>query len=297
MSQIFDALRQSESDRSGAEVSAATELLEVVEQSATQAKPRGEQRKTKVNRESAVSITAAHAQLSAQNKFVCITDPNSLAAEKFRFLGIRLRYLQQKKPIKCVLITSSVAGEGKSTVAGNIACALAASKQQKVLLLEGDLRRPSLGDQLGISNLPGLCELLESAPEQGTNVYRLDDLGICILPAGGSMRNPLEFLQPVRVSALLDQLAPNFDWIIIDSPPVLPLADTSIWMRLSDAVLLVTRPAMTGRRQLQQSLEAVEQSKLLGAILNGSREAAPNNYYQYYGSRSAAAQPVSDPSA
>jgi capsular exopolysaccharide synthesis family protein len=297
MSQIFDALRQSESDRSGAEASAATELLEVVERGATQAKPRGAQRRTNVNRESAVRITAAHAQLSSQNKFVCITDPNSLAAEKFRFLGIRLRYLQQKKPIKCVLITSSVAGEGKSTVAGNIACALAASKQQKVLLLEGDLRRPSLGNQLGISNLPGLCELLESAREQATNVYRLEDLGICILPAGGSMRNPLEFLQPVRVSALLDQLGPNFDWIIIDSPPVLPLADTSIWMRLSDAVLLVTRPAMTGRRQLQQSLEAVEQSKLLGAILNGSREAAPNNYYQYYGSRSAAAQPVIDPSA
>ena len=295
MSQIFDALRQSESDRSGAGASVATELLEACEQNSNHATARGELRKAKVSAESAVTFTMAHAQLSSQNKFVCVTDPDSLAAEKFRFLGIRLRYLQQKKPIKCVLITSSVAGEGKSTVAGNIACALAASKQQKVLLLEGDLRRPSLGEQLGISNLPGLCELLEAPPERVTNIYRLEKLGICILPAGGSLRNPLEFLQPGRVSALLERLAPNFDWIIIDSPPVLPLADTSIWMRLSDAVLLVTRPAMTGRRQLQQSLEAVEQSKLLGAILNGSREASPNNYYQYYGSRSTAALPLSRP--
>ena len=69
---------------------------------------------------------------------------------------------------------------------------------------------------------------------------------------------------------------------MIDSPPVLPLADTSIWMRLADAILLVTRPGTTAKRQLQRSLEAIEQSKLLGAVLNGSREAATNNYYYRY---------------
>jgi capsular exopolysaccharide synthesis family protein len=294
MSQIFDALRQSESDRSGAEVSAAAELLEVVEQNANRAIVRGAQRKAKVDHETAVAFATVHVRMSPQNKFVCFTDPDSLAAEKFRFLGIRLRYLQQKKPIKCILVTSSVAGEGKSTVAGNLACVLAASKQQKVLLLEGDLRRPSLGEQIGIGNLPGLCELLEVTPEKLTNIYSLEELGICILPAGGSLRNPLEFLQPGKVSGLMDRLAPRFDWIIIDSPPILPLADTSIWMRLSDAVLLVTRPSMTARQQLQRSLEAIEQSKLIGAIMNGSREATANNYYQYYGSRSGTTPPVSD---
>ena len=90
----------------------------------------------------------------------------------------------------------------------------------------------------------------------------------------------------------MQRLEGGFDWIVVDSPPILPLADTSIWMRLTDAILLVTRPGTTAKRQLQRSLEAIEQSKLLGAVLNGSKEAVANNYY-YYSSRSAAPQRAS----
>jgi capsular exopolysaccharide synthesis family protein len=298
MSQIFDALRQSESDRSGTQVSVARELLEAAEshKNVDQVPIRSERPVVIPHRDQLASFKTVPVKLSPDNKFVSITDTDSLAAEKFRFLGIRLRYLQQKKPMKSLLVTSSVPGEGKSTVAGNLACALAASKLQKVLLLEGDLRRPSLAHQLGLENYPGLCESLESSPEEATNIYRLEELGLWVLPAGGSPRNPLEFLQPAKVSVLVDRLTSFFDWIIIDSPPILPLADTIIWMRLADAVLLVTRPGTTAKRQLHRSLEAVEQSKLLGAVLNGSREAVPNSYY-YYTARPAAAHSVAPPSS
>ncbi len=286
MSQIFDALQRSETDRSGTEVSAAKELLEVVERNAAQlatvAEPQKKEDRALVQ---SGEFPTARVMLSPDNKLVCATDEASLAAEKFRFLGVRLRHLQQKRPMKRIVVTSSVAGEGKSTIAGNLACAVARNKQ-KVLLLDGDLRRPSLAHQLGMEALPGLGELLEGNGSQTSNIYRLESLGFWILPAGSTPRNPLEVMQPAKLASLLDQLGNAFDWIVIDSPPVLPLADTSIWMRLADAILLVTRPGTTAKRQLQRSLEAIEQSKLLGAVLNGSKEATANNYHYYHYSHS-----------
>jgi Mrp family chromosome partitioning ATPase len=88
----------------------------------------------------------------------------------------------------------------------------------------------------------------------------------------------------------MEQLAGWFDWIVIDSPPLLPLADTSVWVRLADAVLLVTRPGKTEKRQLQRSLEAIEQSKLLGALVNGSKAVTLGDYYHYYARNKAGAQ-------
>jgi capsular exopolysaccharide synthesis family protein len=291
MSQIFDALRRTEADRSGIELSAAKELLEVVERNVERSPtPSGHQKKEAAP-DSHLQFPTARVSLSPENKLVCITDAESLAAEKFRFLSIRLRYLQQKRSLKCVVVTSSVAGEGKSTIAGNLACALAGNKQQKVLLLDGDLRRPTLDQQMGLGELPGLSELLEGGSDQLANIYRLESLGLWILPAGRPSTNPLDLLQPGKLSALMDRLEAAFDWIVIDCPPVLPLADTSIWMRLADGILLVTRPGTTAKRQLRRSLEAIEHSKLLGAVLNGSKEAVANNYY-YYSARSAARQPA-----
>jgi Mrp family chromosome partitioning ATPase len=102
------------------------------------------------------------------------------------------------------------------------------------------------------------------------------------LPAGDSSRNPLELMQSGRLSGLMEQLTSWFDWIVIDSPPVLPLADTSIWMRLADGVLLVTRQGATEKKQLKRALEAIEQKKLLGALLNSSESTTNNYYYNEY---------------
>ena len=296
MSQIFDALQRSEAERSGidlAELSAAAELLEVAERQVVQATREAtaaedEQHSGNGNQTAKLDVDQfsqfplVRVLVSPQSKLVCITEEESLAAEKFRFLGVRLRHLQQKRPLKRVLITSSMAEEGKSTVAANLACTLAKRQPQKILLLEGDLRRPSLAQQFGLGKVPGLSELLQGEPARAMNIYQLEGLGFWILPAGSPPRNPLELMQSGKLSLLMDQLAGWFDWIVIDSPPVLPLADTSVWMRLADAVLLVTRPGKTAKRQLQRALEAVEQSKLLGALLNGSREAALSDYYGYY---------------
>jgi capsular exopolysaccharide synthesis family protein len=222
--------------------------------------------------------------LSPQSRLVCLTDGGSPAAEAFRLLGVRLRHLRRDRPLKKVLITSTIPQEGKSMVSGNLACTLAQRTQQKTLVLEGDLRRPSLSKMFGLGKNPGLCEWLRGGHSLTASIYRLEEANLWILPAGSSPSNALELLQSGRLSTLMDQLSAWFDWIVIDSPPVLPLADTSVWMRLADGILLTTRQGTTQKRQLQRGLEAIESKKLIGALVNSSKNATASDYYYGPGS-------------
>jgi capsular exopolysaccharide synthesis family protein len=221
--------------------------------------------------------------LPPDSKLVCLTAQESLAAEKFRFLGVRLRQLQQSRPLKKLLITSTIPEEGKSTISANLATILARKQQPKILLLDGDLRRPALSKQFGLGKLPGLSEWLLGEPRPIEHIYRLEGPNLWFLPAGHPPENPLELMQSGRLSRLMEQLAAWFDWIIIDSPPVLPLADASVWARLADGILLVTREGTTKRRQLQSGLQALELSKLLGVVINSSASTDHTNYYYRYG--------------
>ncbi len=135
-----------------------------------------------------------------QSRVVCITDKDSLAAEKFRFLGVRLRQLAQTRPLKRVLITSTIPQEGKSMVAANLACTLARRTHQKTLLLDGDLRRPSVARLFGLGKAAGLSEWLQGERSPMTSIYHLEEAGLWVLPAGNSPRNPLEAMQSGRLA-------------------------------------------------------------------------------------------------
>src|ERR1700723_243366 len=290
MSHIFDALQRAESESAGTEsptFSVATDLLQAAEQ-----KIRGVGNPpTRVESIDLTPVPSSFDELErcpvlqvsipADTRLVVVGKEESLAAEKFRFLAVRLRQLRQSRPLKKILITSSIPQEGKSTVAANLACTLARRKPQKTLLLEGDLRRPNVASQFGLGKLPGLCEWL-SGESQSINIYRLESLGVWMLPAGSTPQNPLELMQSGKLSPLMGQLEAWFDWIVIDSPPVLPLADTSLWSRLADGILFVTRRGTTEKQQLQRGLEAIDKSKLLGALVNSSANAAHADYYQRY---------------
>ncbi|HTA24078.1 MAG TPA: CpsD/CapB family tyrosine-protein kinase [Terriglobales bacterium] len=305
MSHIFDALQRSEAEQSGEApaLAVATELIQAVERKATTEREPVVERGFAVEHEIGPEIgtlgpnptaldefPSLQVAVNPQSRLVSLVDHESLAAEKFRFLGVRLRQFRQNRPLKKILITSSIPQEGKSMVAANLACTLARRQQQKTLLLDGDLRRPALSQTFGLGHLPGLCDWLQSEPGPMRNIYRLEGPGCWFLPAGSSPKNPLELMQSGRLSVLMEQLTAWFDWIVIDSPPVLPLGDTSIWTRLADGVLLVTRQGATQKQQLQRGLEAIDQSKLIGALLNSSREAASGDYYSRYVPSPAVAQ-------
>ena len=292
MSNIFDALQRAELENSGAEgptLTIATELLQAAEQKlrdsgaiidqpalgnafdSDPAAPLEDLERCPV-----LSVTVRD-----ESRLVSLGKEGSLGAEKFRFLAVRLRQLRQSRPLKKILITSTIPQEGKSTVASNLACTLARRKPQKTLLLEGDLRRPNITSRFGLGQLRGLCEWL-SGETPNISIYRLENLGVWILPAGTAPQNPLELMQSGKLSPLMEQLEAWFDWIVIDSPPVLPLADASLWSRLADGILLVTRKGITEKQQLKRGLETIEKSKLLGALVNSSESAAHSDYYQRY---------------
>jgi capsular exopolysaccharide synthesis family protein len=294
MSHIFDALQRSEAEQEGASspltestFSVATELLEIAERkrrnltepsAAKGMRPRVEHREIPGVLDEFPCLPISP---TADSKLVVLSKEESLAAEKFRFLAVRLRQLRQSRAVKKILITSSIPQEGKSTVSANLACTLARRKQHKTLLLEGDLRRPTVAQRFGLGPVPGLSEWLRGETES-LNIYRLQDLGLWVFPAGSAPENALELMQSGRLPALMEQLTEWFDWIVIDSPPILPLADTSIWARLADGVLLVTRKDVTEKKQLQRGLETIEKAKLLGAVVNGSTDTAHSDYYQRY---------------
>jgi capsular exopolysaccharide synthesis family protein len=318
MSQLFDALQRSEAERGEADLSRfsnATELLQLAEvrtradwSKAAEFGQSGGNRsgennhaspaKAEPNNAAVLDVPAVagpspdgnssdplsqfrsvDVSFPAGNRLVCITDSESLAAEKFRFLSIRLQHLRRDRSLKRVLITSTLPQEGKSTVSANLACTLARKKQQRILLVEGDVRRPSLSPLFGVGKLPGICQWHQGEPDIKKSVYHLDSLNLWFLPAGSSPSNPLDVLQSGKLASAMDRLAEIFDWVIIDSPPVMPLADTSVWMRWAEGILLVTRQGISEKQQLQRGLEAIESKKLIGAVLNGSRRSSRQDYY------------------
>ena len=316
MSQIFDALQRSEAERAGSSEASvpleATDVLRRAEQLATTkwdsqsllgtAETLNGQDLDRLRSQARTDFDVSGRQVGAsaeadgrlrilsqfsalpfsaapESRLVSITDPDSPATEAFRLLGVRLRDLARTRPLKKVLITSTIPQEGKTTVAANLAFTLARSTQQKVLLLEGDVRRPAITAMLGLQGNPGICEWLRGDQKLTNCVYSLGETGIWIIPAGKSPQNPLEVLQSSKLNALMAQLSDWFDCVVIDSPPVLPLADTSVWMRLADGIILVARQGVSEKKQLQKGLDAIDPQKLIGSLLNCSNGSPHSNYY------------------
>jgi capsular exopolysaccharide synthesis family protein len=221
--------------------------------------------------------------LAANSRLVCLNDQRSLGAEKFRVLGLRLRNLREKRKLKRVVVTSTIPEEGKSLIAANLALNQARSRVLKTLLIDGDLRRPTLARLFGLSaSLPGLTECLRGERTLAEIVYRLDGSRLWFLPAGLPPENPLELMQSGRLAELLEGLGGFFDWVIIDSPPVMPLADTPFWMKLCDGVLMVAREGVTERKPLKRVLDLLDPSLLLGVVVNSCSSSDHKSYYQRY---------------
>jgi capsular exopolysaccharide synthesis family protein len=303
MSRVFDALQRSGAEQSGVEYPDMMSMVAEVFEAPTKtppneapaseaapsfavpalASPQIELPQEATTKAALENFPTLNVRVEASSRLVFFTEPDSLAAEKFRFLGVRLRQLRQSRALKRVLITSTIPEEGKSLVSANLAGVLA-RKKEKVLLIEGDMRRPTLAQQFGLGRLAGLAEWLQSGLQTPSNVYYLDGSKFWLMPAGDPPANPLELMQSGRLSQLMAQLANLFDWVVVDSPPLLPLADTTVWSRLTEGTLLVAREGKTEKAALQRGLEILKKSDLLGIVLNGCTITDYKNYYQRYSS-------------
>jgi capsular exopolysaccharide synthesis family protein len=215
-------------------------------------------------------VPVVEADITHASRIVFFTDPDCPGSDRFRLLRMRLRPLWETGKLKTLLITSAQAREGKSTVSLNIATTLAEEGKKRVLLIEGDLCHPSLADALGVSGGEGLAECLEAARNPLSLLRRIEPLGWYLLTAGRAQGNTSELLQSPILAHIFDALRPCFDWIVIDTPPVIPLTDTMSLKQFADAGLLVVRADVTAREAVEAAIGRMGTQNLVGILLNGS---------------------------
>ena len=196
--------------------------------------------------------------------------PKSLAAEQYRQLRTRLSHSEGATALRTILITSPQKGEGKSITAANLALTMAQELQRRVVLVEADLRKPSLQQLFGLPSGPGLADFLAGACELRDAMKFLPDHNLTVIPAGAMPTNPAELLGSTAMRRLLDQLRSRFDRVILDTPPVLPLADVAVLAPIVDGTLLVVRAGVTPKPAIENALRAFDSSRLLGIVLNES---------------------------
>jgi len=225
-----------------------------------------------------------HPQPTPEQRLVSIAEADSPGAEMFRVLSTRLAHMQRKRRLQKLLITSSEGDEGKSVVALNLAFSLARRPNERILLIEADLRRPSASHLLTNSSLRGITEWSEGKLPLEDSLYRVNDLPLWFLSAGHGIHEPLHLLESDRFAKMLETISASFDWVILDATPMLPMADSTSLSRLCDSVLVVVREGYTRRKVLDKALASVEKNKLLGTVLNQA-SMLKIGYDRYYGSK------------
>jgi protein-tyrosine kinase len=204
--------------------------------------------------------------------FVAATHPTCPAAEQYRLLRTRLegRGLEgrdRSRRAQFILVTSPGPGDGKTTTSGNLALTMSQDFNHSVVLVEADMRRPTLAGLSGITAEHGLVDVLVGGAALDDVLVQLPGQNLFVLPAGQATSRSTELLGSSMMSRLIDTLRTRFDRIVVDSPPV-TLADTHVLARLADCVLIVVRAGVTSRPALEHALEGVERERIAGLVLN-----------------------------
>jgi capsular exopolysaccharide synthesis family protein len=225
----------------------------------------------------------------ADPKIKSILDAGTMAGEQFRFLRARLGLLQRQQGIKKLLITSSLPGEGKTFVACCLAGILAQEPGKRVLLIDADLRMPKTGKELGLgseSEFVGLTQILQRTHKLQESLLKLSGMDLFYLPPGEIPQNPSELLASNNLERIIREAAELFDWVIIDSPPVISVADPAHLAVFCDTVLMVVHANKTPSKLIQKALETIGKNHICGILLNRTHPHVTSHYYyKYYSSK------------
>ncbi|MEQ1575106.1 MAG: CpsD/CapB family tyrosine-protein kinase [Vicinamibacterales bacterium] len=222
-------------------------------------------------------------------KLVVSSTMASPLREQYRRLAATLHHAQGESGIKTLMVTSAVSDEGKTLTAANIALTLSESYQRRVLLLDADLRRPSLGDMFQLPNVYGLSEALSGKQERGVSIIQISQW-LSLLTAGAPDHDPMSKLTSDRMFSLLEEAKAAFDWVIIDTPPIGILTDATLLGAMADAALLVVRAGRTPAPLVQRAVDALGRNRVIGVVLNraepGRTTGAGESYdFYHYGSK------------
>lgn len=288
MSRLYEALQRADREQKTAPPSEGDQVVDPPVITAIEEPP---QVKAEVDHES----TKQYPWRLSIPSFPALADRGA-GIEQFRSLRSRIYQARYEAPLKTILISSGMPSEGKTFIAANLAINLARNSVNNILLIDGDLRRPSLHSVLGAPNAPGLSEYLAGTAEL-KDVLQRDSTpravepssegsisNLTFIPSGKCGDNSSELVANHRIEELVATLAPHFDWIVIDSPPVLAVTDAVELAHAADAVLLIVRGARTPYDVAQKAQAAFSNSRILGFVLNDVKELPRRgyNYYDYY---------------
>jgi capsular exopolysaccharide synthesis family protein len=223
-------------------------------------------------------------------QLVSLVAPSSVEADQYRALRHTIERMHRDAKLQVIAVTSPGAGEGKTVTTLNLASSLAQSPDTRVLVIDADLHRPSVGFYLGIDSdgVPGLADVIRNdSPDFGDSIHHIEPFNLSVVLAGDVATGAYELLNSARMELLLAEARKSFDYVLIDTPPVVPLPDSRLLTRWVDGFLIVVAAHKTPRKALAEALSLVDSAKTIGMVFNGDdRPLSPySSYYGYYGRR------------
>jgi capsular exopolysaccharide synthesis family protein len=219
-----------------------------------------------------------------QHRLTVLSDPQSIASQQYGILKLKVQRWKEQTAGRVLVVTSAAGGEGKSLTALNLALALSSSIEGRVLLVDCDLRRPQVHERLGLKEHRGLSDLLPLS-DCDINPFVSKVGNLWVMPGGTQLGDPAGLLSPRRMREILARLREEYQLVVLDSPPIVPIADSYLLSGLADGVILVIRARQTRRELLQLAVESFGATNILGVVLNDveygdSRYAYAYRYYQ-----------------
>jgi capsular exopolysaccharide synthesis family protein len=222
-------------------------------------------------------------QAEATDRYTLFQSKDQIFTEEFKNYCARFEYAIDVRGCKVVAISSAIAGEGKTISAVNLAANLASTGRKKVILIDLDLRKSDLAKGLRFPSTPGMVELLGGSASLNEVLRFVIVQGLHVIPSGKLVSNPWGLLAGEKFRIFLQELRVQYDVILLDTAPMLPVSDTLVLRDLVDGIVLVHRLGYTPHNLFRKALEDIGEKKLLGVLLNGVAQQSERYYQQYYG--------------
>ncbi len=218
------------------------------------------------------------------NRIITYFDPKAVISEQYKILRTNVMALNRDRPLKTLVLTSSIHSEGKTITAVNLAVALSQDvSKPRVLLIDADMRRGRVVKYLGVTRDTGLSDILAGGADLEQALFHIDIDNLAFLPCGATPENPSELLASKAMKRLLSDVRATFDHVIIDTPPIIPVTDAGIVGALADGVILVIQAGRTQRGIVRRSTELLHQShaRVMGHVLTAIEYHLPEYIYRY----------------
>lgn len=287
MSRIHEALRRAEQERgSSQDVARDSAVAVAVAPPATEHPP--------VRANTGLAAPFSFEQLAANCRkvdwqpdlrtMIAVQGRQAHGMEELRTLRTRLYKIREQQNLRSVLVTSAMPAEGKTFVSANLALTLCSQKEKRVALVDADLRKPRLHVVLGAPPSPGLTDFLTGTADEAAIVQRSTRENLFFVPGGNMVANPADLVASSRMKLLLDRLTSVFDWVIVDSPPAVPVADAHVLSGVCNGTVMVVMAGSTPLDLAQKAVQQFQDRNLLGAVLNrAERGTGYHSYYYQYG--------------